>query len=167
MLAANAVMLTRYVACLRRLPSLQATVLMQGANIVVTVRCACAGCAAEEKGMRSCTDGNTPRLLSALTSGPDHPAPQGLLGHCLFGEPLTARWLAGVVAVISGLALICRSAAPAATAQVQTAAPSPQLTPTTAQAGAGAVVLSPPPQQAGGRRVARSAARAAAGQKAE
>ncbi|GBF88550.1 tRNA pseudouridine synthase A [Raphidocelis subcapitata] len=135
MLAANAVMFARYVACLRRLPSLQVTVLVQGANIVAT----------------------------------------GLLGHALFGELLTARWLAGVAAVMSGLALICLSAAgPAPEQAAQTAVATPPPTALQQRPGrrkgrageAGDAATPAPPQQAGSGRVTRSAARALA-QKAD
>jgi hypothetical protein len=86
MLAANAVMITLYVRSLRALPSLQATVVSNAANIVAT----------------------------------------GVLGHTLFGERLTWRWLAGVAIVISGLALITWSAATAAVVAAATPVPAPR-----------------------------------------
>jgi hypothetical protein len=177
MLAANGAMLTLYVRSLRALPSLQATVLSNAANIAFTVRRgqrggAGARCARE---LHACTCTAVQRAWLAqsnTTLAPPPPPPrptarmlQGVLGRMLFGERLTARWLLGVTTVICGLGLISLSAvqeAAAAAASGQLAAPRPAAAAAADQSGGAAPVAGSAPQ-----RQTRSRARAAAGSKAE
>ena len=140
---ANAGMTTLFVASLQRLPSLQATVISNAANMAATVGPVLVSVnnsttllmlhnsllwhlavASKQKRCRQ-----RPRIGAAtachcamrLTILPPWLAlihtptcvctlqPQGLLGHLLFAERITARWALGILLVIAGLLLISAS----------------------------------------------------------
>eukprot|EP00879_Flechtneria_rotunda_P012419 GHRR01012968.1.p1 GENE.GHRR01012968.1~~GHRR01012968.1.p1 ORF type:complete len:153 (+),score=52.07 GHRR01012968.1:452-910(+) len=69
MVSVNMAMTALFFKSLQQLPSLQATVIANAANMILT----------------------------------------GILGHTVFAEHITGRWMLGVALVISGLQLICKA----------------------------------------------------------
>lgn len=77
-----------------------------------------------------------PSLQATVLSNASNLACTGALGALLFGEPVTARWAAGVATVGAGLWLISRAAAgssPEGAARRPRGAPPPAKTPTARQ----------------------------------
>lgn len=130
---ANAGMTALFVRSLQRLPSLQATVISNAANMAATVShmhrnyvclllmiwsCLIVGLQQSmcDAGSSEC---RTTRHLPCLRLPPAWCcfAMQGLLGHLLFAELITLRWTLGIALVIQGLVLISSSVITAAPAQ--------------------------------------------------
>jgi hypothetical protein len=108
-----------FVHSLQRLPSLQATVVSNAANMLATVSAECRRVLDLQLSVCVAFVDSLHKHLTAATLHPSF-LWQGLLGHLLFAEALTPRWALGLCMVLSGLLLISHSiiaASPAAPGQ--------------------------------------------------